>query len=75
MLALLSFVYLLSSSSLLATAAPTNFKTGACDLTSVHMQVPSNQTALLVPSGQTLKFIALGQGVQNYTCSAAGTFT
>ncbi|KZV72695.1 hypothetical protein PENSPDRAFT_628290 [Peniophora sp. CONT] len=78
----LSLVTALASSS--ALAAPSSrgpsFKpltqiTG-CDIPSSVLQdlLPANQTALVAPSSAP-NFLALGVGVQNYTCSSTGTFT
>jgi len=76
-LSFLSLVNLLCSSALLVNAIPTSSSKGSChcDLKGVQIQLPSNQTTLSVPAGQTPRFVALGVGVQNYTCSSAGTFT
>lgn len=54
-------------------AIPVGLKLSGCPLTSAKLRVPANQTAVTVPSGSPA-FVALGVGVQNYTCSAAGTF-
>jgi len=53
------------------TAVPT----GSCDVTGAQIQLPPDQTALSVPAGQTPRFVTLGVGVQNYSCSSTGTFT
>jgi len=45
-----------------------------CSTSSDILSVPSGQSVLVVPSGAP-SFIGLGVGVQNYTCSSAGTFT
>jgi len=60
----------------LAAAAPTTqFQFTGCDVSASNPDFPAGQTALAVPSGASTKFIGLGVGVQNYTCSAAtGTF-
>ncbi|EDR13962.1 uncharacterized protein LACBIDRAFT_305232 [Laccaria bicolor S238N-H82] len=46
---------------------------GSCDISHAQMTLPANQTALAQPSGAP-SFVLLGVGVQNYTCSAAGTY-
>lgn len=46
---------------------------GSCDISHAQMALPANQTALAQPSGAP-SFVLLGVGVQNYTCSAAGTY-
>jgi len=40
----------------------------------LQSDLPSNQTLLVAPSSAP-NFVALGVGVQNYTCSSTGTFT
>ncbi|KIJ91875.1 hypothetical protein K443DRAFT_114457 [Laccaria amethystina LaAM-08-1] len=45
----------------------------SCDISHAQMALPANQTALAQPSGAP-SFVLLGVGVQNYTCSAAGTY-
>ncbi|CAE6439288.1 unnamed protein product [Rhizoctonia solani] len=49
-------------------------KVTGCSLSNAKLSVPPNQTALTVPTGSPV-YIALGVGVQNYTCGASGTFT
>ena len=49
-------------------------KISGCDVSTAVIDLPSNQTELAVPSGEVPTYIALGIGVQNYTCSATGTF-
>lgn len=59
-----------------ALVAATPAKIGSvCNTAGAKLQLPSNQTQLALPSGQTPKFIAVGSGVQNYTCGTTGTFT
>ncbi|KZV72694.1 hypothetical protein PENSPDRAFT_337436 [Peniophora sp. CONT] len=49
--------------------------TGCSVPASVLQQLmPANQTTLVAPSSAP-NYVALGVGVQNYTCSATGTFT
>lgn len=55
-----------------ALAAPA--KTSGCSIPASVLQVPSGQTLLVAPTVAP-SFVALGVGVQNYTCSAAGTYT
>jgi len=71
MLTKLSSVLLLAS---LASATPVIKFTG-CNVQSANPNLPSGQTALTVPPGEVVENIALGVGVQNYTCSSTGTFT
>ncbi|VDB88887.1 unnamed protein product [Peniophora sp. CBMAI 1063] len=40
----------------------------------LQQMMPANQTTIVAPSSAP-KYVALGVGVQNYTCSSAGTFT
>jgi len=65
---LLSIVPLLGTA--LVYASPTH-RIG-CDIHDAHLTLPSNQT-LIVPPPDTLSpiHIAVGVGVQNYTCDAA----
>jgi len=67
----LSSVVLLAA---LASATPL-FQFPGCNVQDVKPTLPSGQTALTVPTGEVVKNIALGVGVQNYTCSSAGAFT
>jgi hypothetical protein len=46
-----------------------------CPSAKILPKLPANQTALAVPAGEKTSFAALGRGVQNYTCSAAGNWT
>ncbi|KIJ55114.1 hypothetical protein M422DRAFT_152275 [Sphaerobolus stellatus SS14] len=62
-----SLAIVLSSVAALASAAPS----ASCKLADV--QVPLNGS-LVAPTG-SLEFVALGVGTQNYSCSAAGTFS
>lgn len=46
-----------------------------CDISDVQLSLPSNnRTAFSIPTSP-LTSLALGVGVQNYTCSTAGTYT
>lgn len=58
----------------LALGAPSG-KGSGCDVSNVMLELPSGQTQLMTPTTSTPAFIALGVGVQNYTCSATGTYT
>jgi len=54
-----------------ALAAPVQ----CCDISDVQLSLPSNnRTAFSIPTSP-LTSLALGVGVQNYTCSTAGTYT
>ncbi|KAJ7255808.1 hypothetical protein B0H12DRAFT_1112929 [Mycena haematopus] len=67
----------LFSAALLVSAVPAPAFKGecGCDLAAAKMDLPSNQTALVAPTTAPL-FVAIGVGVQNYTCSAAtSTYT
>ncbi|TCD70716.1 hypothetical protein EIP91_002092 [Steccherinum ochraceum] len=57
-----------------ALAAPA-LKIAGCSVAHKQLTVPTGQTQLVVPSTTTPSFVGIGVGVQNYTCSAAGTFT
>ena len=46
----------------------------SCSVQSAYLSLPRDQTALVIPSGESVEHIALGFGVQNYTCSSAGTY-
>ena len=45
-----------------------------CDVSRAKMAVPAKQTQLVAPTAAP-SYILLGVGVQNYTCSSAGTYT
>ena len=46
-----------------------------CDISHVQLSLPSNnRTAFSTPTSP-LTSLVLGVGVQNYTCSTAGTYT
>ncbi|KAG5652367.1 hypothetical protein H0H81_005229 [Sphagnurus paluster] len=62
-LALASFTY----------AAP-SVKVSGCDISKATIEFPAGQTALAPPTS-TPSFVAAAIGTQNYTCSAAGTYT
>ncbi|KAF8585904.1 hypothetical protein K439DRAFT_1004890 [Ramaria rubella] len=47
----------------------------SCSVAKDKIPLPTGQTTLTVPTGVTPEFIAAGFGTQNYSCSAAGTFT
>ncbi|KAF7336175.1 hypothetical protein MVEN_02165000 [Mycena venus] len=57
----------LSSVALLVSAAPAR---RACDTSGAVMDLPSGQTQLVAPTTAPL-YVALGVGVQNYTCNAS----
>ncbi|EIM89136.1 uncharacterized protein STEHIDRAFT_119880 [Stereum hirsutum FP-91666 SS1] len=46
----------------------------ACAVPASSLKIPSNQTALVAPTFPP-SFVALGVGVQNYTCSNTSTYT
>lgn len=47
----------------------------ACDVTALLPYLPPNQTNLTLILGESTRFVTLGRGVQNYTCSSTGTWT
>ncbi|KAJ7485728.1 hypothetical protein FB451DRAFT_1350190 [Mycena latifolia] len=63
----------LSSVALLVSAAPAfpapPAKGQCCDTSAAIMDLPTNQTQLVSPTTAPL-YVALGVGIQNYTCSA-----
>ncbi|KAH7335752.1 hypothetical protein B0J17DRAFT_719373 [Rhizoctonia solani] len=71
---------LAASTATLATPAsppaniPSGLKLTGCSLSNAKLSVPPGQTNITVPAGPPV-YIALGVGVQNYTCGASGTFT
>ncbi|CAE6415038.1 unnamed protein product [Rhizoctonia solani] len=67
------FTTLVASTAVLAVPT-SDFKLTGCSLSKAKLSLPSNQTVLTVPSG-TPVYVALGVGVQNYTCGSTGTFT
>jgi len=75
MLTFLSLLPTVLSFSAMVVAAPAKLKVCECDASTAHLSFPTNQTQLTLPSGQTPKFIALGSGVQNYTCGSTGIYT
>ncbi|KAF7337394.1 hypothetical protein MSAN_02265600 [Mycena sanguinolenta] len=58
----------LASVALLVSSTPLT-KEDCCDTSKAVMNLPENQTALVVPTTAPL-FVALGVGVQNYSCSS-----
>ncbi|KAJ8488460.1 hypothetical protein ONZ45_g13946 [Pleurotus djamor] len=56
-----------------AFAAPAQAD-ASCNISNAVLKLPAGQTGLVPPSGKP-SFIAGAIGVQNYTCSDAGTFT
>ncbi|KAJ7819304.1 hypothetical protein B0H13DRAFT_391543 [Mycena leptocephala] len=62
----------LSSAALLVSSSPLVGR--SCDTTAATMDLPANQVALVTPSTAPL-FVMLGVGIQNYTCSTAGTYS
>ncbi|KAF7316543.1 hypothetical protein MIND_00173600 [Mycena indigotica] len=64
----------LSSVAIFASAAPPPFpalpKLAQCDTSAAKMDLPAGQTALVAPA-EAPKFVTIGVGIQNYTCSAA----
>ncbi|KAJ6555834.1 hypothetical protein B0H19DRAFT_1261982 [Mycena capillaripes] len=56
------------SGALLASSSPLVGR--SCSTSKAVMDLPANQTALVTPTTDPL-FVALGVGVQNYTCSSA----
>ena len=50
-------------------------KNQSCPVAKAVLTFPPGQTALAIPSGQVPNHILLGTGVQNYTCTDAGTYT
>ena len=46
-----------------------------CDVSSFVPTFPSNQTAIVSPSGVPVTHLGLAFGTQNYTCSNASTYT
>lgn len=60
----------------LAGAALANpVKLTGCSLKAAVPDIPAGQTTLSVPSGLSVEYVALGLGVQNYTCGSTGTYT
>ncbi|KAF8811117.1 hypothetical protein BYT27DRAFT_7184495 [Phlegmacium glaucopus] len=58
-----------------ALAAPRHYNAVQhCDISKVQLSLPPNRTAFSTPTSP-LSFLMLGVGVQNYTCSTAGTYT
>ena len=57
-----------------ALAAP-SFRLNGCDVSKATIPLPGNQTQLIAPTDTKPRFVGIGVGVQNYTCSSAGTYT
>ncbi|CAE6482579.1 unnamed protein product [Rhizoctonia solani] len=56
----------------LTLAAPAQ-QTYGCDVSNARLALPSSPD-ISIPSGLKPKYITLGVGTQNYTCSSAGTY-
>ncbi|KAG8710338.1 hypothetical protein FRC11_004604 [Ceratobasidium sp. 423] len=70
------FTILATATATFATPPTTGtpgHKCSGCSVSNATLSLPSNQTAITVPTG-TPVYIALGVGVQNYTCGSTGTF-
>ncbi|KLO14258.1 hypothetical protein SCHPADRAFT_889391 [Schizopora paradoxa] len=59
----------------LGQGAIAQFLYAGCDVSNAVLSLPSGQTQLQLPSGLSPNSIALGVGVQNYTCTSAGNYT
>ncbi|KAF8724693.1 hypothetical protein RHS02_08528, partial [Rhizoctonia solani] len=74
---LFSTLFAILSTSVLVSAAPAyappGIKLTGCPISNAKFNLPAGQTAVTVPSGNPV-YIALGVGVQNYTCGSTGTF-
>ncbi|GAB1527602.1 hypothetical protein RhiTH_010778 [Rhizoctonia solani] len=74
---LFSTLFAILSTSVLVSAAPAyappGIKLTGCPISNAKVNIPAGQTAVTVPSGNPV-YIALGVGVQNYTCGSTGTF-
>jgi len=68
--ATLALTFLLST--VLALPSP---RSSGCNISKATMPLPSGASTLVAPSTPSPRFIGIGVGVQNYTCSTAGTFT
>lgn len=70
-----SLLVTLLGSTYTAFAAPA--KTSHCDLSNVALEFPTSTTGtpLAAAIATAPKFLGIGVGTQNYTCSAAGTYT
>jgi hypothetical protein len=73
MRAVVAFVFA-SILALVATAAPAHLEACSCPIPANAMKLPANQTALSIPADAKPVYVAVGVGVQNYTCSDAGTY-
>ncbi|EJD37226.1 hypothetical protein AURDEDRAFT_92431 [Auricularia subglabra TFB-10046 SS5] len=65
-----------ASASLFALAALASPHVSHCDVSKLSLPLPNGTTALTPPAqaGTKLKYVAVGLGVQNYTCGASGTY-
>jgi len=69
--------FILLSTSILGAvkAAPASRGSKSCEVCSDVIPLPSGQTALTNPTDAKPIYVAAGFGTQNYSCSAAGTYT
>lgn len=71
----LSLLPLLAVLPVLASPPPhTLVPKSGCDTSRATVDIPAGQSALLTPT-LPVSFMAIGVGIQNYTCSSAGTYT
>ncbi|PAV19911.1 malate dehydrogenase [Pyrrhoderma noxium] len=63
----------LALSASIAFALPRRSTT--CNIPKTKPSLPSNETSICIPDGQSVHTVALGVGYQNYTCSSAGTYS
>ncbi|KAJ8502611.1 hypothetical protein ONZ45_g11598 [Pleurotus djamor] len=67
----LPFFVLLSAIAVFAIPAP---KLSGCNISNAKLPLPAGQTGLVPPTSAP-SYISVAIGVQNYTCTDAGTFT
>ena len=73
MLSLL-FTSLLLATTGFATPHPMRRDASGVPASALQAELPSGQTQLVAPTSAP-KFVAVGAGYQNYTCSSEGSYT
>lgn len=49
---------------------------GGCDVSNATVPIPGNQAILQAPAAnETVKFVGVAFGIQNYTCSSSNNYT
>ncbi|CAE6482422.1 unnamed protein product [Rhizoctonia solani] len=67
------FTSVLTVVALVASTLAAPAQTCGCDVSAAQLSLPSS-SEISIPEGVKPKYITLGVGTQNYTCSSAGTY-